>query len=184
MFSIIVGFPKLEDANNIKNLLSRGGYQAEACTTGSQIVSRANDLDEGIVICGYRFSDMHFSELDSYLPKGFEMLLIASPEKLEYCQDNNIVCLPMPVRSHDLLNTIQMMSYRYQRRMKKEREERQPKERSQEEKEVIQRAKLVLMHRNHMTEEEAHRYLQKHSMDSGTKMVEMAEMVLKMFTEE
>ena len=32
-----------------------------------------------------------------------------------------------------------------------------------------------------MSEEEAHRYLQKTSMDSGTNLVEMSEMVLKMF---
>ena len=36
------------------------------------------------------------------------------------------------------------------------------------------------MGRNHMTEEEAHRYLQKCSMDSGTHMVETAMMVLSM----
>ena len=180
MFSIIVGFPKLEDANNIKNLLSRSGYHvSESCTLGSQIVNHANDLDEGIVVCGYRFSDMHFSELNNYLPKGFEMLLIASPEKLEFCQNNNIVCLPMPIKTHDLLNTLQMMSYQYQRRKKKEKD--RPKERTQEEKELIQKAKMILMDRNNMTEEEAHRYLQKSSMDSGTNLTEMAEMVMKMF---
>lgn len=180
MFSIIVGFPKIEDANNIKNLLIRNGYQvSDTCTLGSQIIAHANDLDEGIVVCGYRFSDMHYSELNNYLPKGFEMLLIASPEKLEYCQDNNIVCLPMPIRTHDLLNTLQMMTYRYQKRKKKDKDK--PRERTAEEKEIILKAKLLLMDRNNMTEEEAHRYLQKHSMDSGTNMVEMAEMVLRMF---
>jgi AmiR/NasT family two-component response regulator len=34
-----------------------------------------------------------------------------------------------------------------------------------------------------MTEEEAHRYLQKTSMDSGTNLVETAQMVLSMMTE-
>ena len=34
------------------------------------------------------------------------------------------------------------------------------------------------MARNHMTEEEAHRYLQKCSMDSGANLVETAQMVL------
>jgi response regulator NasT len=180
VFSIIVGFPKIEDANNIKNLLIRNGYQvSDTCSLGSQIIAHANDLDEGIVVCGYRFSDMHFSELNNYLPKGFEMLLVASPEKLEYCQDNNIVCLPMPIRTHDLLNTLQMMTYQYQRRKKKDKDK--PKQRSAEERELILKAKLLLMDRNNMTEEEAHRYLQKHSMDSGTNLVEMAEMVLRMF---
>ena len=36
------------------------------------------------------------------------------------------------------------------------------------------------MSRNHMSEEEAHRYIQKCSMDSGTNMVETAQMVLTM----
>ena len=39
-------------------------------------------------------------------------------------------------------------------------------------------AKAVLMQRNHLTEEEAHRYIQKCSMDNGTNMVETAQMIL------
>lgn len=180
MFSIIVGFPKMEDAVSIKNVLIRSGYNvSEPCTLGSQVISLANDLDEGIVVCGYRFSDMHYSELNSYLPKGFEMLLVASPDKLDFCQDNNIICLQMPIKTHDLLNTLQMMAYQYQRRKKKDREK--PKQRTEEEKAIVKKAKLVLMDRNNMTEEEAHRYLQKNSMDSGTNLIEMAEMVLRMF---
>ena len=42
----------------------------------------------------------------------------------------------------------------------------------------MQEAKELLMARNHMSEEEAHRYLQKCSMDSGTNMVETALMIL------
>lgn len=180
MFNIIVGFPKYEDASSIRNVLIRNGFQvADPCTTGAQIITMANNLDEGIVVCGFRFQDMHYSELNNYLPKGFEMLLVASPDKLEYAQDNNIVCLRMPIKTQDLLSTIQMMSYQYRRRKKAEKEK--PKERTQEQKAIIHKAKLLLMDRNNMTEEEAHRYLQKTSMDSGTNLVEMAEMVLKMF---
>ena len=36
------------------------------------------------------------------------------------------------------------------------------------------------MERNHMTEEEAHRYIQKCSMDSGTSLPETAQMVIAM----
>lgn len=179
MLSIIIAFPKIEDANSIKNVLVRNGYGVNAtCTTGAQVVGTANELDDGIVICGYRFSDMHYSELNNYLPKGFEMLLIASATKLEECTDNNIVCLSMPIKMQDLLNTLQMMSYNYSRRKKKDKEK--PKPRSEVDKAIISKAKLVLMERNNMTEEEAHRYIQKNSMDSGTNMVEMAEMILSL----
>lgn len=180
MFSIIVGFPKMQDAVNIRNVIARSGYNvAEACILGSQVISLANDLDEGIIVCGYSFSDMHYSELNNYLPKGFEMLLVASPEKLEYCQDNNIVCLQMPIKTQDLTNTLQMMTYRYQKRKKRDRDK--PKSRSEADRLLIEKAKLVLMERNNMSEEEAHHYLQKNSMDSGTNLIEMSEMVLKMF---
>ncbi len=39
------------------------------------------------------------------------------------------------------------------------------------------------MARNHMSEEEAHKYLQKCSMDSGTNLVETAGMVLSIMAE-
>ena len=42
----------------------------------------------------------------------------------------------------------------------------------------INNAKWLLMERNHMTEQEAFRYIQKSSMDSGTNMVETAQMIL------
>ena len=37
------------------------------------------------------------------------------------------------------------------------------------------------MERNHMTEDEAHKYIQKCAMDSGTKLVESAQMVLSLY---
>ena len=45
---------------------------------------------------------------------------------------------------------------------------------------LIDRAKAVLMERNNMTEAEAHRYLQKTSMDNGTGFTETAQMILSM----
>ena len=51
-------------------------------------------------------------------------------------------------------------------------------QRSQEEENLIRSAKELLMDRNGMTEEQAHRFLQKKSMDSGVKMVQTARLVL------
>ena len=55
-----------------------------------------------------------------------------------------------------------------------------PKARSAEETALLKEAKEILMARNHLTEDEAHKYLQKCSMDSGTNLVETAAMVLAM----
>lgn len=179
MLSIIIAFPKIEDSINIKNALLRNGYEIHAtCTTGAQVIGIADDLDGGIIVCGYRLSDMHYAELNNCLPKGFEMLLVASAKKLEECTDKNIVSLSMPIKMQDLLNTLQLMCHDYSRRRKKEKDK--PKVRSESDKSLLTKAKLVLMERNNMSEEEAHRYIQKSSMDSGTNMIEMAEMILSM----
>jgi response regulator NasT len=179
MQSIIIAFPKLDDAKLIKNILVRNGYEVNAlCTTGAQVISTANSLDEGIVLCGYRLPDMHYSEIHNYLPKGYEMLLMASPAKLAECVNNDIVCLSMPLKANDLINTVEMMFAGFRRRKKKEREK--PRQRSEAEKSVILKAKLLLMDRNNMSEDEAYRYIQKTSMDSGTNMVETAEMILSL----
>lgn len=179
MINIIVVLPKPEDAKGIRNLLMKNGFRVDSvCTTGSQALSRMDELNDGLVICSYRMSDMMYSELHACLPKGFEMLLIASANTLQECDCRDIMSLSMPLKVHDLINTVDMMAQAIERR--KRRARLQPKMRSAEEEGVIQEAKALLMNRNHMTEEEAHRYLQKCSMDSGTNLVEEARMVLIM----
>ena len=86
--------------------------------------------------------------------------------------------MPMPLKVQDLMSTLEMMCMNQERRKKKLRA--RPKQRSEAEKRVLWEAKTVLMERNHMTEEEAHRYIQRCSMDSGTSLTETAQMVLAM----
>lgn len=177
MTSIIVALPKVDDAKNMKNLLVRSGYSVEAvCTSGAQALAQADNLNDGIVVCGYKLADMLYSELHESLPQGFEMLLMASQRFLMECRDNDIVCLSMPFKLNDLVNTVEMMSNSIAYKRRKRRE--QPKQRNPEEVALINEAKLLLMNRNNMTEEEAHRYIQKTSMDNSTSLVETAQMVL------
>lgn len=177
MANIIVVFPKIEDAKNIRNLLVRYGFSVSAvCTTGAQAISTADGLDDGIVVCGYRFPDMIYSDLHADLPSHFEMLLVASQKYLSECSNQNIVTVSMPIKVHDLIDTLQMMADAIARRRQKRKAV--PRGRSDEERALITQAKELLMERNNLTEEEAHRYIQKCSMDSGTNMVETAQMVL------
>lgn len=85
MSSIIVVFPKKEIATNIRNILVRNGFDVIGVgVTGAQAVQLADNLDDGIVVCGYKMTDMLYNELRDYLSSTIEMLLIASPEK---CSD-------------------------------------------------------------------------------------------------
>lgn len=177
VMQIIVAFPKLQDAKNIMNAIIKQGYDVVlACTTGAQAISKANELDGGIIVTGYKLTDMYYADIYEYMPKGFELLLMASKKKLDGCYNNNIVCVEMPVKMRELAETLNMMLYHYERQQKKKRKQI----RKAEDKAIIEKAKMVLMERNHMSESEAHYYLQKTSMNAGTSMVEVAEMILTM----
>lgn len=179
MVNIIIALPKLEEAKGIRSILMKNGFFVTAvCTTGAQALSQTDELNDGIIVCGYKLTDMMYSELHECLPEGFDMLLMASSNVMNECLDNNIVCLTMPIKVHELLDTVSMMCQAIQRRRKKARQ--QPKARSEKDTALIKEAKELLMIRNNMTEEEAHRYIQKCSMDSGTNMVETAQMILAM----
>lgn len=86
------------------------------------------------------------------------------------------------MKASDLVNTVDMVLSQLERRWKKDK--KRPKPRSWKEQNYISNAKFLLMERNHLNEEDAYRYIQKCSMDSGTNMVETAQMVLMLLYDE
>ena len=164
MTNIVVAFSRQGDAKNIKNILMRNGFQVVAvCTSGSQVLSSLEDLSSGIVVSGYRFEDM---------------ILVALPSRFEGEMPRDVVCLSMPLKVHDLVGTLEMMCRSQVKR--KRRMGEHPAGRNERELQIIARAKEILMERNNMSEREAHRYIQKCSMDSGTNMVETAWMIISL----
>ncbi|MCM1106479.1 MAG: ANTAR domain-containing protein [Blautia sp.] len=180
MGSIVVAFSKKEAAASIRRILAQSGYRVQAvCTTGGQALSSIGELDGGILICGARFIDMMYTELYECLPNGFQMLLIAPADDIRERQVENLVCLSMPLKVHELLHTVEMMEGEISRR--KKRMHSLPAKRSKEEQALIGRAKSLLMERNGLTEAEAHSYIQRRSMESGTGLVEVSQMILSLW---
>ena len=63
MSNIIVVFPKRENAVNIRNSLVRAGIEVSAvCLTGAKVLQYADNWNDGIVVCGYRFQDMQYTD--------------------------------------------------------------------------------------------------------------------------
>ena len=179
MENIIVVFPKIEDGKGLKGLLAKNGFHVDVVsTTGAFALEHAHSLSGGIVISGYRLPDMLYLELKESLPPQFDLLLLASERVLSQCP-SDIVSISMPVKMVDFVNTIHMMFEAQYRRRRRQRS--QPAVRNTEERKLIDEAKAVLMERNHMTEDEAHKYIQKCAMDSGSKLVESAQMVLSLY---
>ena len=109
------------------------------------------------------------------------MLLIASPTNVIDNNVENLISLSLPLKVHELMETVEMMDGYITRN--KKRQKKKPKIRSEAELEIIDRAKRRLMERNGLSEEEAHRYIQKRSMEDGTGLVEISEMILSLINE-
>lgn len=180
MTNVVVAFSRPEDAKSIKNILMRSGFQVAAvCHSGAQALACAEDLHSGIIVCGYQLTDMMFLDLHEWLSPEFSLLMVSSPSKWTSRIPEDVVCLPMPLKVHDLIGTLEMMAEAQTRKRKMQRRQ-QPKQRSEEEQLLIGKAKALLMERNNMTEEEAHRYIQKCSMDSGKNILKTAQMVMSL----
>lgn len=182
MANVIIAFSKRENAVSIRNIFVKAGIEVSAlCQTGAKVLQYAEMWNEGIVVCAARMPDMHYMQLREYLPPEFQMLLIASPEQWADGLPDGVVGLPMPIRVYDLVNTVEMIQQSRDRRRKKRRQE--GRTRNDSDRQAIEQAKALLMERNNMTEDEAHRYVQKTSMESGTDMAETARMILTVMHE-
>ena len=183
MGCILISMPKFEDAGHIQRIVSGSGFwdRVYICESGNEILRTVEDRDVSLVICTKRLSDMGYEELSTYLPAHVNMVLLTKDAGLEPFS-SNIIKLLMPFKPDDLKDTLSMLlpgSFALGRKQKPK-----PKpQRSEEEKKLIEKAKLILMDRNGMTEPEAFRYIQKSSMDMGRTMTESAQMILLLNSE-
>lgn len=179
---IIVALPKIEDAKRIRKVLVSHGFDSVVpCSTASAALIEADRHPGGLIISCYRLPDMHYSQLLECKPAGFEFLLIGKADTVSEA-GGGLMSVTMPVKTYELVNTVEMMLGQMERAQRKAQKKR--KARTEKEQNYINNAKRLLMERNHLSEEEAYRYIQKCSMDSGTNMVETAQMVLTLIYDE
>ena len=97
-----------------------------------------NKYTSGLVVSGYRLSDMYYRELSENLPKYFDILLIGSASAVS---DNpsGLMSLTTPLKVFDLVNTVETMIRQIDRRLKQDK--RKPKKRSEREENYIHNAK-------------------------------------------
>ena len=122
------------------------------------------------------------------------MLMVAPQAQLDLCEGEGIFKLRAPIRRSELMASVRLLSQVAQNATRESSQVaqsassqvargassqgRSPAQRSQEERELVERAKAVLMGRHGMTEEQAHRFLQKQSMDNGVRLTDTARLVL------
>lgn len=181
MKKIIVAFANIENANRVCDILISGNYRVEGvCQTGAQVLHllSTTEADDVLLITGYKLSDMVAIQLLEMMPPGIDSLMLLTSNQQVLCSEYNAFSLTLPVRKSDLLNTVRMIFETGQKAAGFKREPSEKRERTEEDKAIILEAKAVLMERHKMTEEQAHRFIQKRSMDSGMSMVETSKIII------
>ena len=142
--------------------------------TGSEAVSAAKD--GALLLTTYRLPDMTGEELAERLGDDADVLMIV-PQDYPGVAAENVVTLRNPISQDALVQSIRTLAH-CRARMQALRSRAQKLARMLEERKIIDRAKGRLMDKLHITEEEAHYHIQKKSMDSGRRIVEVAQEII------
>lgn len=174
MDRLVVAFANEEARRRILRLLESGGRTpAACCATGAEVIRTVRKLGSAAVICGFRLRDMTASGLAADLLGTAVLLVISSAPNLDFCAGENLHKLATPISRSDFFATLELLQ-----RFEEKHLHHSPPKRREEERALIQKAKELLMDVNRMTEAEAHRFLQKRSMDAGLKMTETAQLII------
>ena len=175
MGGVIIACKDSAMCDKLAHTLSASGIDVlGTATKGASALQKADRYygDRGVLLCSYAMSDMTASELYRIMPEGFEMVVLLSARQRAIFGGGEMLCLDIPINRGDLISTLRMLTEPQKPSPSK------PEKRSESDREIIGRAKALLMERNGMSEPDAHRFLQKRSMNSGESLVSVALSIL------
>ena len=178
MDRVVVAFANEEAQRRILRLLeSNGCSPAGCCFSGAEVIRLIRKMGSGVVVCGFKLRDMTASDLAASLRGTAALLVVSSAVNLDFCEGENLYKLPTPAPRSDFFASLELLMQFEAKHLR-----RPAPQRREEDQKLILRAKELLMDINRMTEAEAHRFLQKKSMDAGMKMAETAQLIIDSYT--
>lgn len=171
MERVVLAFSKEETAQKIKRILDGTGYEVcSVCRSRSELLRYTAALDEVLIIMGYKLGEALADDIVLDLPAGHKLMSIVKMDNKDMVTNDDIFVLPLPVNRQSLLSAIEIFLGVIGKRKKTKRDP--------EEEKIIDKAKLYLMEKHKMTERQAHRFIQKRSMDTGAKFIDTARLIL------
>lgn len=163
-------------ADKLVGILAGAQIEAQAvCHSGEEAVAAAGE-EGALLLTTWRLADMSGEELARRMGEQSDVLMIVPQEYGEQAEDN-VLALRNPISQDALVQAVRSMAH-CRARMAELRARAQKLARTLEERKVIERAKGRLMDQLHLSESEAHYRMQKRSMDSGRRIIDVAQEIL------
>lgn len=144
--------------------------------TGEEALSAPQEEQAMLLTC-WRLPDMTGAELARKANAAGVMMIVPGDYDPAELNGTDVLTLHNPISQDALIQAVRAMCY-CTGRMQAMAQKAQKLERQLAERKVIERAKGRLMDALHLSESEAHYRMQKTSMDTGRRIVEVAQEIL------
>lgn len=167
MQHIIIAFAKDSVSEKMKKMISACGKSVYAsCRSKAELMRSVRDLDDVLIITSFKLPDATCDEIAEDTQS--QIIAVIKPEENGYINNEDIFKLFLPVNTAMVKEAIDVLSKHFK-----------TKERSPEDKKLIENAKIYLMEKFMMDEDAAYRFIQKQSMNKGYTMPETAKVILR-----
>lgn len=171
MANVIIAFATEEQCARCAAALEAGGIPVSWRCTSFGSVKRAFDLcGDGVLVSACRLPDGTVDDLAWDLGERAIVVAMGKATQLRNCEHPKLFRLCIPCSRDELTSAVNMLLQLQRMRLP---------HRSEEEKQIVAKAKARLMDQFSMTEPEAHHYLQKNAMDRGLKLTDLAAKILQ-----
>ena len=170
MTKFAVAFHDGETAERIASILRESGYEViRTCSSADEVKRTFRMIQDGILIAGVRLRNRSIDEVAGDLNEHVEILCLCRPDQFAQISSEKIFRQAMPVTKSVLTAWADMLVQLHYQRLPG---------RPESDRKMIRRAKELVMEQKQMDETEAHRYLQRLSMNLGMPIARVAERII------
>lgn len=184
---VIIGSSNEKVSGQLGQFLIENGMNIIGETKdGYDLLRRVHTVYPDLVIVDYNMKGLSGHEISEVLisEKICPVIALIGTNELQYfvnlSQEPTFAPLIKPCNKQMLLSTANLLNKTSKSIYKLENEVTHLKS-HQDKKEIINKAKKLLMENMQLTEDEAHRRIQKQSMDKGLSMIKIAEAIIIMY---
>lgn len=181
---ILIGESVLEVSKQLSSFLQSNGFMVIGeAQEGHELLRKAHTFYPDIVILDDYMKGLSSNEAAAVLVEDgiCPVIVFANEKQMEYFshlfQNFNFACITKPVNRRLLLQTIDLLTKASMQVKRLEKQVESLKERLDTNQEIDKAKRLLMKHMN-LSEQEAHRRIQKQSMDSGNSKLEVAKSII------